>query len=146
MIDLKVAVRTTVLLVDDDIQQLELHAITMRMSGFAVVTASSAIQAISILKENVRKIDVAVIDHSMPGMNGCVLAQYLKTRHTGLNTVLYTGSLDIKDDDLTGVDVFVSKNDDIDYLLAKIAELARVDSLNANALAAQNQTCMAMVN
>lgn len=146
MIDLKVAVRTTVLLVDDDIQQLELHALTMKMSGFAVVTASSPVQAISILKENCHRIDVAVIDHYMPGMNGCVLAQYLKTSYPGLNTVVYTGALDIKEDDMVGVDVFVSKNDDIDYLLAKVAELGRVDPLGPNTFALQSHTCMAMVN
>jgi ActR/RegA family two-component response regulator len=44
MIDFRVAVRTTLLLVDDDIQQLDLLAFTMKMSGFTVVTASSPIQ------------------------------------------------------------------------------------------------------
>ena len=46
MIDFRVAVRTTLLLVDDDIQQLDLLAFTMKMSGFTVVTASSPIEEI----------------------------------------------------------------------------------------------------
>ena len=67
MINFEVAVRTTVLIVDNDIQQLDLLALTMRMSGFSVVTASSPIDAISLMNErSFRKIDVAVIDHHMP--------------------------------------------------------------------------------
>ena len=79
MIDFRVAVRTTLLLVDDDIQQLDLLAFTMKMSGFTVVTASSPIQAISLMNQHcLRKIYVAVIDYHLPAMNGCVLAAYLK--------------------------------------------------------------------
>ena len=37
----KVAVRTPILLVDDDIRQLDLLALTMKTSGFSVVTAST---------------------------------------------------------------------------------------------------------
>jgi ActR/RegA family two-component response regulator len=47
MSNFKVAVRTTVLLMDDDIQQLDLLALTMKMSGFSVATASGPIDSLS---------------------------------------------------------------------------------------------------
>jgi DNA-binding response OmpR family regulator len=46
--------------VDDDIQQLDLLALTMKTSGFSVVTASTPIEAISLINEHgLREIDVA---------------------------------------------------------------------------------------
>jgi CheY-like chemotaxis protein len=69
MIDFRVAIRTTLLLVDDDIQQLDLLDLIMKMSGFSVVTANNPIDAISLMNEHtIRKIDVAVIDYQMPVM------------------------------------------------------------------------------
>jgi hypothetical protein len=43
MISFTLAVRATVLLVDDDIQQLDLLALTKTMSAFSVITASRPI-------------------------------------------------------------------------------------------------------
>ena len=82
MINPKVAVRTPILLMDDDIQQLDLLALTMKTSGFSVITASTPVEAISLINELcLREIDVAV------GMNGCVLAAYLKARCPELKIV-----------------------------------------------------------
>jgi CheY-like chemotaxis protein len=101
MINFTVAVRTTVLLVDDDMQQLDLLALTMKMSGFSVVTASSPIEAISLMNEHSScKIDVAVIDYHMPAMNGCILAAYLKGRYPELKVALYSGAPDIPEDEM----------------------------------------------
>jgi CheY-like chemotaxis protein len=110
MINFTVAVRTTVLLVDDDMQQLDLLALTMKMSGFSVVTASSPIEAISLMNEHssckidVAVIDVAVIDYHMPAMNGCILAAYLKARYPELKVALYSGALDIPEDEMMKLD------------------------------------------
>jgi hypothetical protein len=51
MINLKVVVPTPGPLGDDDIQQLDLLAFTMKMSGFCMVTASSRIEAFSLMNE-----------------------------------------------------------------------------------------------
>ena len=126
MFNLKVAVRTTLLLVDDDIQQLDLLALTMTMSGFSVVTANSPIEAVSMMNEHcLRKIDVAVIDYDMPVMNGCVLAAYLKARYPKLKIVLCSGVLDISQDEKMRVDAFISQSDGIGALLSKITEFGQ---------------------
>jgi DNA-binding NtrC family response regulator len=85
-VDLKIASRTTLLLVDDDTQQLELWAQILMMSGFTVVTAGSPAEAISVMaRRGVPAVDVAILDYAMPLMNGCVLADYLKRRYPHLN-------------------------------------------------------------
>jgi DNA-binding NtrC family response regulator len=123
MIDFRVAIRTTLLLVDDDIQQLDLLDLTMKMSGFSVVTANSPMDAISLMNEHtIRKIDVAVIGYHMPVMNGCVLAAYLKARYPELKIVLYSAALDVPEGEMMSLDGFISKGEGIGALLSKITE------------------------
>src|SRR4051812_27227570 len=93
MVDLKIAIHTTLLLVDDDVQQLDLRAIVLKMSGFTVLTASSPVEAISIMAHRpANKVDVAILDYEMPGMNGCVLADYLRERDPELKIILHSGA------------------------------------------------------
>jgi len=147
MINFKVAVRTTVLLVDDDIQQLDMLALTMKMSGFSVVTASSPLEAISLMNEHgFCKIDVAVIDYHMPVMNGCILAAYLKTRYPELKVALYSGPLDIPEDELMSLDGFTSKRDGIDALLSEITEFGQIDPESPTLFALENDAFVEAVN
>ena len=147
MINFEFAVRTTVLLVDNDIQQMDLLALTMRMSGFSVVTASSPIDAISLMNErSFRKIDVAVIDYHMPVVNGCILAAYLKARYPELKVALYSGVIDIPEDEMMSLDGFVSKSDGVGALLSKITELGQIDPASPTLLALENDAFIAAVN
>ena len=147
MINFKVAVRTTVLLVDDDIQQLDLLALTMEMSGFSVVTASSPIEAISLMNEySSRKIDIAVIDYHMPVINGCILAIYLKARYPELKVALYSGALDIPEDEMMNLDGFIPKSDGIGALLSKITEFGQVDAASSILFMPENDAFLEAVN
>jgi CheY-like chemotaxis protein len=147
MFNLKVAVRTTLLLVDDDIRQLDLLALTMTMSGFSVVTANSPIEAVSMMNEHcLRKIDVAVIDYDMPVMNGCVLAAYLKTRYPKLKIVLCSGVLDISEDEMMSVDGFISQSDGVGALLSKITEFGPIDPASPTLFAIENGALIEAVN
>lgn len=129
MINFKSAIRTTVLLVDDDASQLEMRALTMKMSGFSVVTATGPAEAISIMNDPTsRRINVAVIDYPMPIMNGCILSEYLKTRYPELKILLYSGAIEITEADMNSVDAFVLKSEGIGSLLAKITEVRQPDA------------------
>ena len=100
----------------------------MKMSGIAITTANSPIEAISLPNaDGCRKIDVAVIDYNMPVMNGCILAGYLKARYPALKVVLYSGAFDIPVEERIGLDGFISKSEGIDALLSKIAEFGQLD-------------------
>ena len=147
MLDFRIAVRTTVLLVDDDPLQVTTCALTLEMNGFSVVGATSPYEAISIMNENSqRKIDVAILDYHMPLMNGCILADYLKARYPELKVVLYSGSLDIREQEMSSIDLFVPKGDGIAALLAKIAESGPMDVANPIYFAGENTHCISGVN
>jgi len=111
-----------VLLVDDDLQYLALRAEVMKMSGFSVITAPGPIEAISIVAETAGVIDVAVIDYQMPIMNGCLLADRLKAMRPEMKIILHSGALAIPENEMTSVDLFVPKGDDISRLIARVSE------------------------
>jgi len=139
MIDFKVALRTTLLLVDDDTEQLYSCALSLRMCGFSVVTASGPIEAISIMKHcSFPGIDVAVIDYDMPVVNGWVLAAYFKSGYPDVKIVLCSGILDAAEDEMSCVDAFVEKGQGIALLMAKIVELGKMDSANPAVYAIEN--------
>jgi DNA-binding NtrC family response regulator len=125
--DFKAAARMTLLLVDDDINQLKLLALALRMSGMTVLTAGSAIEALSILaEEHARKVDVAVLDYEMPAMNGCVLASYLRARYPELKIILHSGALDIPEAEMVSVHSFVPKGDGTRLLLEEVSQVSQV--------------------
>jgi len=147
VINFKIAVRTTLLLVDDHIEQLALLALTMKICGFSVVTASSPREAISIMNEHcLRKIDVAVIDYHLPGMNGCVLAAYLKARYPELKIVMRSGTPDLSQDEMMSVDGFISKSDGIGALLSKITEFGQIDPASPTRFARESDAFIAAMN
>jgi CheY-like chemotaxis protein len=115
-----------ILLVDDEIQQLWLRAQVMKLSGFPVFTADGPCEAISMVAaEIIEKIDLVILDYNMPGMNGCDLADLLKVMCPELKIILYSGAVDIPRNEMTSVDIFVSKADGVSALIAEVAELAR---------------------
>lgn len=147
VIDFRVAIRTTVLLVDDDTRHLDLRALTLKMYGFSVVNVTTPQEAISVMNENPsRKIDVAVLDYHMPVTNGCVLAEYLKARYPTLKIVLYSGTLEIPEHEMISVDAFVPKADGIRALLVKVAGFGQNASGSCPFLAIENRAAMDAVN
>jgi CheY-like chemotaxis protein len=114
-----------VLLVDDECQQLELRAFLLSMAGYSVSTATGPFEALS-LAGAIADLDIAILDYEMPIMNGCVLAQHLKSKFPNLNTVLYSGAVAIPPHDLEAVDTFISKSDGIPVLLHHLSDLSAV--------------------
>jgi CheY-like chemotaxis protein len=124
MKDDKLAKPTTLLLVDDDVELLEVYAVALKIYGFSVVTASSPVDALTIMEQRaVDSIETAVVDYHMPMMNGCVLADYLRARHPGLKIILHSGVLEIPEREMSSIDAFVPKGEGIRPLLAQIFEL-----------------------
>jgi DNA-binding NtrC family response regulator len=121
MINPQAAIHTTLLLVDDDICQLELRSLVMKMSGFTVLTAASPIEALSLLAQpSGRKVNVVILDYEMPMMNGCVLAGYLKARRPDLKIILHSGFHSIPASEMSSVDSFVPKGEGMARLLREV--------------------------
>jgi DNA-binding NtrC family response regulator len=135
MVDFRVAMRTTLLLVDDGIQQLEMRALALNMAGFTVLTAGGPVQAISIMaQDHRRRVDVAVLDYDMPAMNGCVLAHYLRARYPRLKIILYSGAVDVPEAELSSVDAFVHKGEGVARLLEEVSVLAQLTTASGTAM------------
>jgi len=81
----------TILLVDDDPTLLGMIAMTLRNEGFAVVTAGSATEALSLVP---REVDLLITEVHLPGMDGMVLAAKLLGEHPAIRVLFLSGSMD----------------------------------------------------
>lgn len=88
------AKRLTIMLVDDERQFLDALDERMKVKGFETVLAENGEQALEKAKEH--KIDVAIVDLKMPGMDGLTCIAKLKELNEELKTVLLTGYGDAK--------------------------------------------------
>jgi CheY-like chemotaxis protein len=130
-----------ILMVDDEIEQLNLRAQVIGMYGFVAVTANSPMEAIDMMTARQRgTINLAILDYDMPLMNGCALAQKLRSICPELKIILHSGATDIPQSEMTGVDVHIHKGDGIAPLLDKIAEFARVGMLPSRSSAYEQET------
>jgi PAS domain S-box-containing protein len=84
------AASTSVLVVDDDPLVLSTTVEMLCFEGYDAVGASSAQQALKLLRES-PSVSVVVTDQAMPGMTGTELASKLAETHPGIHVVLASG-------------------------------------------------------
>ena len=124
MVDFTAANRPTLLLVDDDKNQLELRALVLKILGFTALTAAGPAKAISLVAEDSRPhLDLAILDYDMPMMNGCVLADYLREYYPGLKVIVHSGAVHVPETTSDSVNSFVAKGEGVTQLLAQISAL-----------------------
>lgn len=81
--------KTTVLVVDDELEIQGLFVDTLTPLGYNVLTAGDGESAISVVEA--QKPDIAFIDIRMPGMDGVELLSRLKTIVKDLRVIMITG-------------------------------------------------------
>lgn len=81
-----------VLVVDDETELLELHAMMLELAGFSVLKASSGTDALKILHDTA--IDALITDMVMPGLNGLELASRARMLQPALPIQLVSGFAD----------------------------------------------------
>lgn len=86
--------RSSVLAVDDDALVLMNTAAMLEDAGHEVIEASSANQALHILR-NKPNVDLVITDHAMPGMTGAELAAAIAAEFPELPVIIATGYADI---------------------------------------------------
>ena len=101
--------RSKVLLVDDEPRYLELCAAVVEACGLSVLAARGPLEAIAIFAQKSEEIRVAVVDYHMPNMNGCRLANCLRSINPDIKIVLHSGATDIPGNEMTSVDAVVPK-------------------------------------
>jgi PAS domain S-box-containing protein len=83
-----------VLVVDDDADVCAATAELLEEFGCTVLRAHSGAQAIALLADGTA-VDAALLDYSMPGMNGAEAARQLRVLRPGLPLVFATGYADV---------------------------------------------------
>src|SRR6202158_2694085 len=81
----------TILLVEDDRALRELLRITLEMSGYKVLAAADAAEALRLAEPRERPIALLASDVTMPGMTGPDLARRLQVSRSGLEVLLVSG-------------------------------------------------------
>ena len=71
--------RTTVLVVEDDLLNLEMISEELEEKGFEVLKAASGIEALRLLEKTTKQIKVIILDWMMPEMSGYDVARQIRT-------------------------------------------------------------------
>jgi two-component system cell cycle sensor histidine kinase/response regulator CckA len=87
----------TILLVEDEEAYRTLIREILQDCGYAVLEASGAFQALSILERHLRPIDLLLTDVVMPGLSGGELAGRLEPMHPEAKIILISGYDDDRD-------------------------------------------------
>ena len=85
------AASLTILVVEDDRALRELLRITLESSGYKVLAAADAAEALRLAEPPGRAIALLVSDVMMPGMTGPDLARRLRASRAGLEVLLVSG-------------------------------------------------------
>jgi CheY-like chemotaxis protein len=85
----------TVLVVDDDPLVLENTAAMLDDLGHAVIEASTAEEALRLVRRRAQDMDLIVTDHAMPGMTGGALARLLAAERPDLPVIVASGYADL---------------------------------------------------
>ena len=102
--------KTTVLIVDDEVDYLSLMKERIESWGYAVITATAGKEAIVIIKE--KKPEIVILDYLMPNMDGTETLKQIRKFDKNLLVIMFTAHPDMKNikgaQDL-GVSAFIPK-------------------------------------
>ena len=84
--------RGTILLVEDEPFLREATARLLQSSGFDVIEAADATNALELFQDNDRHIDVLITDLSLPGGSGVQLGQDIRRKSPDLPILFTSGS------------------------------------------------------
>ena len=117
----------TILLVEDEEAVRQMFAMGLRESGYTVIEAGNADEALPIAEHYGKRIDVLITDFLMPGMNGAQLAERFVQSRPGIPVLYMTGygDRDMSQCGLEGVDsrYLLVKPCSIDEMASRIREI-----------------------
>lgn len=116
-----------IMIVEDETAIREFEAINLKRVGYSVVEAGSGEEALDIYDSDAEGFDIALLDISMPGMDGFTLCKELRKRSETLGIIMLTARTQ-EMDKISGL--MLGADDYITKPFSPTELLARVDSLN----------------
>ena len=111
-----------ILCVDDQPISLDLRKRVLEQSGYTILSATSARQALEIFRGT--HVDLVLTDHMLPLVNGTTLAAEMKRVKPQVPIAILSGVSEVPED-MTSADMFITKLMPIDELLRTIQGLLR---------------------
>lgn len=138
----------TILIVDDDEQNVEIVTSLLIPHGFLISAAYDGYAALEMVQQNPP--DLILLDIRMPGLDGYEVCRRLKEADsTRLIPVVLLTSLTDTEDRIHGIDVgaddFLTKNFDEGMLVARVRSLIKMKRLNTQLLRAE-QVILTLLN
>jgi DNA-binding response OmpR family regulator len=112
----------TILLVEDDKNQLLLYKQELSLEGYRIITAQDGNEAVRKVKEELP--DLIVMDINMPKMNGIESIGMILSEHKKIPIIINTAYSSYKDNFMSwSADAYIIKSSDLKELKDKIKEL-----------------------
>lgn len=112
----------TILLVEDDKNQLLLYKQELSLEGYNIITAQDGQEAVKKVKEH--QPDLIVMDINMPKMSGIESIGKILNGHKKIPIIINTAYSSYKDDFMSwSADAYIIKSSDLKELKDKIKEL-----------------------
>ncbi|MBE6739501.1 MAG: response regulator transcription factor [Ruminococcaceae bacterium] len=121
------------LLVEDEVAIREFEAINLQRAGYTAVQAGSGEEALQIYDMAPDSFDIALLDISMPGMDGFELCKELRKRSESLGIIMLTArtqEMDKVSGLMLGADDYITKPFSPSELLARVDSLYRRVEMN----------------
>jgi CheY-like chemotaxis protein len=112
--------KTVILCVDDETIPRTLRQLILEKQGYEVIVATSAIEALEILKTT--RFDLVLTDQMMPGMTGTELTKRIKTSMPLMPVIIISGMNELPAG-ADHADRFISKIEGPEALFEGIAEV-----------------------
>ena len=110
---------TTILLVEDELNQRLLYQMELEDDGYRVVLASDGWEALQQVKEE--HPDLVVLDLGMPGMDGIEALDRMMDQNAKLPVIIYSAYESFRDNYMTWTaDAYVVKSSNLDVLMHEI--------------------------
>ncbi len=127
-----------ILIVEDEVAIREFEVINLNRVGYTTVEAGSGEEALDIYDNDSEGFDIALLDISMPGMDGFTLCKELRRRSQSLGIIMLTArtqEMDKISGLMLGADDYITKPFSPTELLARVDSLYRRVEMHNNAAA-----------
>jgi CheY-like chemotaxis protein len=125
--------KQTVSYVDDNPKARRLLTTVFKQSGFTVLTAADAMEALKRSSE--AQFDLALLDYQKPQISGSQLAREIKFIHPDVPIVMISGRAFVSDEELNFVDAHFGSGTALDDLIATMHMLLSRPFVNQRKLA-----------